>query len=497
MNKLVKQGFPGAGGMEKGAAGRARIGGATVTNGWVLAVLLVERWLATGARVDALLEQLTPDLPATERARAQQLFFGVVRWRGRIEGALLGLMAHAPRTKVRAVLLVAGFELLEAGGRPVIGYRLLEEGSRIGVGREEGKGTEQGVASSEDGNPRADRAGGVAKVVHHAVGQAKIVCSAKEAGLINAVARKMAGRLAAAPAGLAEEFSHPDWLVERWRRQFGDEVARRLLEWNQTPAPVFVRWRDEAVVPPAFLRPTRWAGFFEAQPGHGEELRRLAREGMLYVQDPSTRLAVELVAPQANETILDACAAPGGKSLFLADVMKTGRIVALDLPSESADDEARIRRLQENLNRAPKGVEIALMPADLGQASPRFFKEFNLPETYDAVLVDAPCSNTGVMRHRVDVKWRLQEGDFAQHARQQFALLKAAARMVAPSGRLVYSTCSVDAEENDLVVQRFLREVSGRSTGSGQGWVLERSVQVYPWSDGHDGAGVFLLRRKT
>ena len=91
------------------------------------------------------------------------------------------------------------------------------------------------------------------------------------------------------------------------------------------------------------------------------------------------------------------------------------------------------------------------------------------------------------MRHRIDVKWRLQEGDFAQHARQQFLLLRAAARLVRDGGRLVYSTCSVDAEENELVVQRFLREVSG--------WVLERSVQAQPWETGHDGAGVFLLRR--
>lgn len=474
MNKLVKQGFPSAGGAEKGAAGRPRIGGATITNGWVLAVLLVERWLATGARVDALLEQLTPELPAIERARAQQLFFGVVRWRGRIEGALHELMAHAPRTKVQSVLLVAGFEVLEGGGE---GTRFPVEVSPLAGEAGKGVGTQEA------------KAGVTAKVVHHAVGQAKTLCSAKEAGLINAVARKMAGRLAVVPEGLAEEFSHPSWLVERWRRQFGEEVARRFLEWNQTPAPVLVRWRDEAAAPPAFLKLTRWPGFFEAESGHGEELRRLAREGALYVQDPSTRLAVELLAPQANETILDACAAPGGKSLYLADLMRTGRIVALDLPAETADDDARIRRLQENLNRAPKGVEIALMPADLRKASPRFFKEFNLPETYDAVLVDAPCSNTGVMRHRVDVKWRLQEGDFAQHAAQQFALLKAAARVVAPSGRLVYSTCSVDAEENDVVVERFLREVAG--------WKLERRVVTFPWGDGHDGVGAFLLRRGT
>lgn len=459
MNRLVKQGFPGAGTVRGTGAGRGPVAGPGVTSGWVLAVLLVERWLATGARVDALLEQLTPGLAPAGRARAQQLLFGVVRWCGRIDAAAAGLMARPPRTKVRAVLLVAGFELLEAHGKAP-----------------------------------GEVAEAVAKVVHHAVEQAKVVCSPQEAGLVNAVARKLAARLAETPVSLAGEFSHPEWLVERWQRQFGPEATRRMLGWNQTPAPVLVRWRA-ASAPPDFLRPTRWPQFREAAPGHGEELRRLAREGALYVQDPSTRLGVELLAPQPGETILDACAAPGGKSLLIADTMRRGRIVALDLPVRPGEDDTRIRRLQENLNRVSADVQVALMPADLRRAIPRFFREFNLPESYDGVIVDTPCSNTGVMRHRVDVRWRLEEGDFAKHAQQQLALLKAAARLVKAGpaagpgrgGRLVYSTCSIDAEENDGVVQRFLREVPG--------WRLERSVQAYPWTDGHDGAGAFLLRR--
>jgi len=466
MNRLVKQGF-------LGASDEPRPGENPEGRGWRRAVFLVERWLATGERVDALLEQLTPDLAGRERARAQQLFYGVVRWHGPIAAAVAGLMARPPRTKVRAVLAVAGFELLEAGGRG-----------------------------------EAERAEGVAKVVHHAVGQAKGLCSAKEAGLVNAVARKMAARLApgATPAaddsvaGLAERWSHPAWLVERWVRQFGADSARALLEWNQQVAPVLVRWRGAGAVPP-FLGATRWPGFCEVRAGAWEEVRALAQAGELYVQDPATRLAVELLAPQAGETLLDACAAPGGKSLFIADLLagrgtaagaaepgparSGGRLVAMDQPAEGEDP--RFRRLQDNLGRAPRTVEVALMPADLRRVGPRFFREHNLPEAYDGVLVDVPCTNTGVMRHRVDVKWRLQEGDFAQHARQQFLLLRAAARLVRDGGRLVYSTCSVDAEENELVVQRFLREVSG--------WVLERSVQAQPWETGHDGAGVFLLRR--
>ncbi len=416
-------------------------------SGWVAAVGLVERWLARAERVDTLLEGLATNLGGQERARAQQLFYGVVRWSSRIESALAGLMARPPRTKVRAVLMIAGFELLE-GGTDL-----------------------------------------TAKVIHHAVERAKTVCSTKEAGLVNAVARKLALRLAEKPADVATEFAHPEWLVTRWTQQFGAATTRRLLEWNQQPAPVYVRWRIAAPVP-EFLAPTKWSGFFEVKAGKWDEIRRLVGEGALYVQDPSTRLCLELLAPQPGETILDACAAPGGKSLFIADTMKSGKVVALDEPAAPGKTDIRLVRLKENLSRAPAGVEVALVEADLRKVNTVFYRNLNLPEAYDAVLLDAPCSNTGVMRHRIDVKWRLQDGDFARHAEQQLELLHAAARLVRPGGRLVYSTCSVDAQENGQVVKAFF------DSRAGGPFKLEKSVQAYPWVDGHDGAGAFLLKRQ-
>ncbi|MDI1250785.1 MAG: RsmB/NOP family class I SAM-dependent RNA methyltransferase [Lacunisphaera sp.] len=414
--------------------------------GWEAAVGLTERWLARAERVDTLLEGLPTGLAGQERARAQQLFYGVVRWSSRIESALAGLMARPPRTKVRALLTVAGFELLEGG---------------------------------------ADL---TAKVIHHAVEKAKTVCSAKEAGLVNAVARKLALRLAEKPADMATELAHPEWLVARWTQQFGAATTRLLLEWNQQPAPVYARWRIEAPVP-EFLAPTKWPGFYEVKAGKWDEVRRLVGESALYVQDPSTRLCIELLAPQPGETILDACAAPGGKSLFIADLMKSGKIVALDEPAAPGKTDIRLVRLKENLSRAPAGVEVALVEADLRKVNTVFYRNLNLPEEYDAVLLDAPCSNTGVMRHRIDVKWRLQDGDFARHAEQQLELLHAAARLVKSGGRLVYSTCSVDGQENEQVVKAFF------DSRAGGPFKLEKSVQAYPWKDGHDGAGAFLLRR--
>ncbi len=422
-------------------------------SGWVAAAGLVERWLARSERVDAVLEGLAANLEPQERARAQQLFYGVVRWASRLESALNGLMTRPPRTKVRAVLLIAGFELLDADS------------------------TGRGAPGTEQ----------TAKIIHHAVERAKSVCSPKEAGLVNAVARKLAVRLAEKPADLATEFAHPDWLVARWTRQFGAETTRKLLEWNQQPAPVYARWRTDAPVP-AFLAPTQWPGFYEVKAGRWDEIRRLANEGALYLQDPSTRLAIELLAPQAGESILDACAAPGGKSLFIADTMKSGKIIALDEPAAPGKTDIRLIRLKENLSRAPSAVEVGMVEADLLKVGTEFYRNLNLPETYDAVLLDAPCSNTGVMRHRIDVKWRLQDGDFARHAEQQVSLLHAAARLVRPGGRLVYSTCSIDALENDGVLKEFF------ASRIGSRCKLVKSVQAYPWKDGHDGAGAFLIQ---
>ncbi len=435
MAEDVKQGLEKASGASKPSFG-----------GWEAAVGLTERWLARSERVDTLLEGLPSALTGQDRARAQQLFYGVVRWSSRLEAALSGLMARPPRTKVKAVLVVAGFELLEGG--PTL----------------------------------------TAKVIHHAVEKAKTVCSAKEAGLVNAVARKLALRLAEKPADVATELAHPEWLVGRWTQQFGAETTRQLLEWNQQPAPVYARWRIEAPVP-EFLAPTKWPGFFEVKAGKWDEVRRLANEGALYVQDPSTRLCIGLLAPQPGEVILDACAAPGGKSLFIADTMKSGKVIALDEPAEPGKVDIRLVRLKENLARAPAGVEVAQVEADLRKVNTVFYRNLNLPESYDAVLLDAPCSNTGVMRHRIDVKWRLQDGDFARHAEAQLELLHAAARLVRPGGRIVYSTCSIDGQENEQVIKGFF------DSRAGGPFKLEASVQAYPWKDGHDGAGAFLLKK--
>ncbi len=420
------------------------------SDAWPVAARLLVRWLDEEVRADALLD--TVDLSGGARARCQHLFYGAIRNYGRIENQVARLVRLRPRTRVMAVLLLAGYELIEGGGE-----------------------------------------GHAAKVGHHAVTQTKQLASDSEARLVNAVVRKLAEALAAqkAPgkiagaAALGDFYSTSEWLVERWLAQFGAEGTRALLEWNLKPAPVHARLRGVRIEDLAgaanWLEATAWPDWAVVKSGHWSEVARALAEGKIYLADPGTRLAIEALAPRSGERIVDACAAPGGKSLAIADRMGEGLLVAVDVPG------ARHERLTENLRRVPAGVKASRVEGDLRRASSLMGMT---PGGFDAVLVDAPCSNTGVMRHRVDVKWRLQPADFGKHARQQLELLAAATRWLKPGARLVYSTCSIDAEENAGVVEAFGRSLEGRDFE-----LVSQSVTL-PWQAGHDGAGVAVWRRK-
>ena len=435
--------------MSKESASPAGNAGASSNppDAWPVAARLLVRWLDEEVRADALLD--TVQLSGGARARCQHLFYGAIRHYGRIESQIARLVRLRPRTRVMAILLLAGFELIEGGGE-----------------------------------------GHAAKVGHHAVTQTKQLASESEAKLVNAVVRKLAEALAAQTvpgrianaAAVGDYYSTPDWLVERWLAQFGAEGARALLEWNLKPAPVHARLRTKGEAAPEWLEPTAWPEWFSVKSGHWAEVGAALSAGKIYLADPGTRLAIEATAPKAGERIIDACAAPGGKSLALADKMGEGLLVALDVPG------ARHERLAENLKRTPEGVNAKRVEGDLRRASSLLGMQ---PGSFDAVLVDAPCSNTGVMRHRVDVKWRMQPADFGKHARQQVELLGAAARWLKPGGRLVYSTCSIDAEENAGVVDAFTRGPEGRN------FELISQAVALPWAAGHDGAGVAVFTRKS
>ena len=197
------------------------------------------------------------------------------------------------------------------------------------------------------------------------------------------------------------------------------------------------------------------------------------RDGWFYIQDPGTLLAVCKLGPQPGETILDSCAAPGGKTTFIAQLMNNqGRIVAQDVSDE------RLKWIQENCARLGVTCVETILPS-----------AFNLqPSTgFDRILVDAPCSNTGVMRRRVDLRWRIQPKEIQRLHDIQRNLLQQAAAKLKPGGVLVYSTCSLEPEENGEVVKQFLSEHAE--------FRLEYEHELLPFVDNVDGAYVAKLIR--
>jgi 16S rRNA (cytosine967-C5)-methyltransferase len=198
--------------------------------------------------------------------------------------------------------------------------------------------------------------------------------------------------------------------------------------------------------------------------------------GHCYIQDPSTAASCLLLDPKPGERLLDACAAPGGKTAYLAELMQnTGSILACDR------DQGRIRTLQDNLARLGVGnTQCVQHDWASGNSSPN-----GIP--FDRILVDAPCSNTGVMRRRVDLRWRLTAKDFLRMQEEQLRILRATIPLLKTEGVLVYSTCSIEPEENEELVRLITREFPFLE-------LCER-VSLLPFREGFDGAFAARLVR--
>ena len=299
---------------------------------------------------------------------------------------------------------------------------------------------------------------------HAAVFETVELSGHRNRGLINGVLRAALRRekelhAALESAPLATRFSHPEFLIDRWRTNFGADNTTLLCQWNNQPAPIYARVNR--------LRNASGENFLQLNEISSAALAR----GEYYIQDPSTAVACELLEPQPNETILDACAAPGGKSAYIAELMaNSGTLFASDR------DAGRLHLLKENLNRL--GVRNATIVRQDWQEN-SIAPELR-DRKFDRILVDAPCTNTGVMRRRVDVRWRLRPDDFARMPEQQLVILRAVLPLLKPGGALVYSTCSIEAEENEQVVRRLLEEFPS--------FRLQEMRSVLPWLDHFDGA---------
>ncbi|HEX6534453.1 MAG TPA: 16S rRNA (cytosine(967)-C(5))-methyltransferase RsmB [Gemmatimonadaceae bacterium] len=291
---------------------------------------------------------------------------------------------------------------------------------------------------------------------------------------------------------LALRYSHPRWLVARWVARWGAAETERLLAGNNSEAPTVLR--PYGIVREQLEATLESAGVAiddvplvpdSIQLGHGVALTELGafRKGLFFVQDPGSTLVTRYADIPPGATVADLCAAPGGKALELSRTAAT--VVASDRSF------ARTRRLVSNTRRVEaRGVHAVVADARHPAIRP-----------VDAVLVDAPCTGTGTFRRHPDARWRLKVSDLAVMAALQRSIIRAAASVVRPGGLLVYSTCSLEPEENDAQIESFLGESpEWRLEPPGEGAVSESvldagRLRVLPQRHGVDGAFAARLRR--
>lgn len=322
---------------------------------------------------------------------------------------------------------------------------------------------------------------------HAAVNETVALATNKQRPVINGILRSATRQRTAllARADTQPLFirnSHPEFLVERWRQHFGAEHTEEICKWDNQPPPIYGRINRLKIDPKDFLELYLDSRLLAANPDFVEfdSLPVTALDsGHCYIQDPSTVIAGRLLDPEPGEKILDACAAPGGKTSHLAELMQNrGTIIACDR------DDQRLGMLKDN---------VARLGATMVRAVRHDWLYDDLPEEIasigpvDRVLLDAPCTNTGVIRRRVDARWRLQPEDFSRMPDQQFFIARAVLRLLKPGGVLVYSTCSLEPEENEQVVRRLLSAVPDLR--------LEAERYSRPFHDGFDGAFAAKLIR--
>ena len=417
-----------------------------------------------GDLLDHAFDRRASELDSRDRRWTQELVYGMLRRRGAID-VVLGNRARGGLARLDADVV----DLLRLGA-----YQLLHMGSVPAYA---------GIAQTVEQVKR-----------RHGIGASK---------LANAVLRrvdrerdKLAGEIDR-PAGdpvdaLAARHSHPRWLVARWIARWGEAETVRLLEANNTEAPLVVRpygvvsEQLEAMLESSGIQVEEapWVSDGLQLRGH-VSLGELGafRQGAFFVQDPAATLVTRYAAIPAGAVVADLCAAPGGKSIELS---RTARLVlACDR------SEARMTRVRENLQRLDVR-NVSLVVSDARESA---------VAQADAVLIDAPCTGTGTFRRHPDARWRLRISDLAVSASMQRTIVRDAARLVKPGGLLVYSTCSLETEENDAQVEQFLREhpdfvLEPPPPGTVPAAVLDAGrLRVLPQRHGVDGAFAARLRR--
>lgn len=294
--------------------------------------------------------------------------------------------------------------------------------------------------------------------LHESVELVKRSRKRSAASFVNAVLRKLSAAPKkrepapdenASPEILALLFAHPVWLVERWAREYGISAAHRICKQNQSIPKTAIRLRTataEAELHQEGITLASGALLASARRVQSGDITktRCFRTGQIVIQDEASQLVAALVGNESpiGTKILDCCAAPGGKTLAIADRNPGAAITAVEIHPH------RARLLRKLLGSSYTAGQIHIVVADAWHL-PTFF-------SFDRVLADVPCSGTGTLGRNPEIKWRLKPGDLAELHRRQSAILRAALAQVAPGGRLIYSTCSLEKEENEDVIDEAL-----------------------------------------
>jgi len=409
---------------------------------------IISEWLTTCDFPERMLPE-----HSSERALIQEMVYGICRHKRALEAILSRLANREPDPQTKAYLLTGLYQIFRMDHIPP-----------------HAAANETVEAAKQDlDRPRINFVNGV---------------------LRSSLRRKEELRQWLAQQPVAVQTSHPDLLFSRWKDEYGEQSAIELCQWNNTRPHVTLRANRMRTSVDEYRRLLQDAGIEAAQhPADpqrflilpsGISVRSLPgyNEGLFAVQDPATLLAVDMLQlDRSGLKLLDACAAPGGKTFAAAEQMgDKGTVIAVDR------HEDRLAQLRQNARRL-NFSSIKIRQADATRKATMEAVEKLGP--FDRILLDVPCSNTGVLRRRPDARWRFSEKRLRRLVGIQARMLNACSRLLAPGGQLVYSTCSLEPEENEQQIERWISLNSG--------FRIDAQKCCIPPESGMDGAFVTRL----
>jgi len=422
-----------------------------------LAVEILLKVEKKNAYADILLDHSLKkgSLSSRDRALLTQLVYGALRWRGRIDWHLSQFLHRSlsgTNAYIRNLLRLTLYQLLFLDKVP--DYAAVNEGVEL-----------------------AKRHGG-----------------ARAGGLVNGVVRRILREKDKLPDPdpkddailyLSVRWSHPDWLVKKWLGYFGREETESLLKANNQESPLTLRanrlkgdresLREKLRARGFNAAPTRWSpqGIQLKSAGAADQLPGF-QEGFFQVQGEASQLIGYLVDPQPGERVLDACAAPGGKTTHLAELMgDNGELIVTDISVKG------LEKLKHNVQRLGL-TSVRPFAVDVSRG---LTGALALP--YDRILVDAPCSGLGTLRSHPEAKWQKDERDIRRLSKLQKKIVRRLSSYLKPGGILVYATCTLTREENEGVVEDFLDHE--------RGFVLDNARDTLPREAKHMVSGKYFL----